>query len=85
MLSACYVCCIYSSPSQTIFFTAAINMNPDQTAPWEQSDPGPYCLQYTCRLPKNISRWEEQTTKVQRVNICMKPYLKCVCIAIQWA
>ena len=28
-------------------------MNPDQTAPWEQSDLGPYCLHY--RLPKNIS------------------------------
>ena len=27
----------------------------------EQSDQGPYCLQY--RLPKNISRQEEQTTK----------------------
>ena len=26
-------------------------MNPDQTA-WEQSDHGPYCLQYS--LPKNI-------------------------------
>ena len=29
-------------------------MNPDQTAHKEQSDQGPYCLQY--RLPKNISR-----------------------------
>ena len=32
-------------------------MKPDQTAPLgltEQSDLGPYCLQY--RLPKNISR-----------------------------
>ena len=28
----------------------ANTMNPDQTAPWEQSDLGPYCLQY--RLPK---------------------------------
>ena len=37
-------------------------MDPDQTAPKEQSDLGPYCLQY--RLPKNISRREEQTTKV---------------------
>ena len=32
-------------------------MNPDQTAPWEQSDLGPYCLQY--RLQKR-----EQMTKV---------------------
>ena len=31
-------------------FMEANNMNP-----WEQSDLGPYCLQY--RLPKNISRW----------------------------
>ena len=29
-------------------------MNPDQTAPKEQSDLGPYFLQY--RLPKNIIR-----------------------------
>ena len=36
-------------------------MNPDQTAPREQSDLDPYCLQY--RLPKNISRQKEQTTK----------------------
>ena len=36
-------------------------MNPYQTAP-KQSDMGPYCLQY--RLPKNISRQEQQTTKV---------------------
>ena len=37
--------------------TAPNNMNPDQTS-WDQSDLGPYCLQ--CRLPKNISRPEEQ-------------------------
>ena len=36
------------------FFVEANNMNPDQTAPLEQSDLGPYCLQY--RLPKNIRR-----------------------------
>ena len=29
---------------------------------WEQSDLGPYHLQY--RLPKNINRQEEQATKV---------------------
>ena len=39
----------------------ANSMNPYQTSPKEQSDLGPYCLQY--RLPKNISRREEQTTK----------------------
>ena len=37
------------------------NMNPDQTAPWVQSDLVPYCLQY--RLPKNISRLEKQRQK----------------------
>ena len=44
------------------FFMEANNMDPGQTAPWEQSDLGPYCLQY--RLLKSISRQEEQTTKV---------------------
>ena len=34
-------------------------MNHDQTA---HRDLGPYCLQYI--LPKNISPFEEQTTKV---------------------
>ena len=36
------------------FIMLANNMNPDQTAPTEQSDLGPYFLQY--RLSKNISR-----------------------------
>ena len=39
----------------------ANNTDSDQTA-WEQSDLGPYCLQY--RLPKIIGRQEEQTKKV---------------------
>ena len=37
-------------------------MNVDRTAPKEQSDLCPYCLQY--RLPKTISKQEEQATKV---------------------
>ena len=37
-------------------------MDPDQTAPWEQSGLGPYCLQYN--LPKNIRRREQQMAKV---------------------
>ena len=37
-------------------------MNPDQTAPKEQSDLDPYCLQY--RVTTNTSQREEQTTKV---------------------
>ena len=36
------------------FFMEANMMNPDQTVPKEQSDLGPYCLQY--QLPKNIGR-----------------------------
>ena len=43
-------------------FMEANAMDPDQTAPMEQSDRGPFCLQY--RLLKNISRREEQTTQV---------------------
>ena len=33
-------------------------MNPDQTAPKEQSDLGPYCLQY--RLPINRKESKQQ-------------------------
>ena len=33
-------------------------MNPYQTAPKEQSDQGPYFLQY--KLPKYINRWESR-------------------------
>ena len=51
-------------------------MNPDQTAPREQSDLDPYCLQY--RLPKSISKQDEQMTKVMtgglRVNF-IPPHL----------
>ena len=49
-LSALYVCCKYSNAFRLNFLMEANTMNPDQTAPWEQSDLGPYCLQY--RLPK---------------------------------
>ena len=50
---------------------------PDQTAQ-EQSYQvsccllGPYCLQY--RLPKDISRREEQMTKVLTSSLCVNPY-----------
>ena len=39
-------------------------MNHDQTAPKEQSDLGPYCLQYWLHLPKNLCRQVEQMRKV---------------------
>ena len=46
-----------------VFFMEANNTDPDQTtSKKEQFDLGSYCLQY--RLPKNISRQEEQTMKV---------------------
>ena len=41
------------------FYMETSSMSPDQS---KQSDWGPYCLQYT--LLKNMSRREEQTTKV---------------------
>ena len=45
MSSAYYVCCICSNAHQTDSVMKANTMNPDQTAPMEQSDLGPYCLQ----------------------------------------
>ena len=51
MLSAYYVCCIYSKVLKTSLISEANTMNPDQTAPnlvlREQSDLGQYCLQYS--------------------------------------
>ena len=41
-------------------------------SPLEQPDLGSYCLQY--RLPKNISRRVEQTTKVGEKDIICKAY-----------
>ena len=41
MLSAFYI----QVQFRLDFFMEAIDMNPDQTAPKEQSDLGPYCLQ----------------------------------------
>ena len=38
--------------------------------PYKPSDLGPHCLQY--RLPKNISRWEEQTTKIMTGGLKVK-------------
>ena len=61
-MSAFYVCCIYSSALQTEFYyeAEANTINPDPF--WEQSNLGPYCLQY--RRPKNINRLEKQTKVV---------------------
>ena len=63
MLSAFYVCCIYSSVLETIFLHESKEMNPDQTVPLavrKQSDLGPYF--------QKISRQEEQTTNVVTVD-----------------
>ena len=56
MSSAFYLCCIsYIQVHFRLDFIMETNiMNPDQTAPMEQSDLSSYCLQY--RLPKKISR-----------------------------
>ena len=43
---------------------AANTMNPDQTAPREQSDLGSYCLQYMYMLSKVYKQVREQTTIV---------------------
>ena len=46
MMSAYYVCCIYSNTLQKTFTMAANGMNPDQLLLREQSDLCPYLLQY---------------------------------------
>ena len=38
------------------FIRETNTMDPDQTAQLEQSDQGPYCLQYKLHVPKNINR-----------------------------
>ena len=67
MLSAFYVCCIYSNALQAYFIKEVKTMKPDQTAPFDLVS---YCLQY--RLPKKNKQMREQTTKVmtdgKRVN-----------------
>ena len=58
-LSCKYPCIYFSSAAymhayhifhQIIFTIPANNMNPDQTAPMEQSDLGPYSLQYKLQI-----------------------------------
>ena len=43
-------------------------MNLDQTAPREQSDLGPYCLQYM--LPKNIADHKSCNWREKRYGTC---------------
>ena len=66
-MSAAYIQ-LYSSALQTRFYNGSYELQR------EQSEQGPYCLQY--RLPKNINRRGEQMTKVvvggKRV---LKPYM----------
>ena len=48
MLLAFFYCAAYIQvPFRLDFIMIANIMNYDQTAPWEQSDLGSYCLQYT--------------------------------------
>ena len=64
MLPAFYICCMYSSVLQTRFLSwkqsiwALIRL-----LSLELSDLGPYCLQSSYRLPKNISRWDNRRQK----------------------
>ena len=44
MLSAFYICCIYSNSLQKTFTMDTNTMSQDQTVPYEQSDLGLYCL-----------------------------------------
>ena len=55
-LSAYYACCIFLNALQN----RSITMNPDQTAPLEQSDLGSDCLHY--RVAKYLSRREADNT-----------------------
>ena len=45
-------------------------MYPDQTAPWEQSDQGPYCLQY--RPPMYINRRKNRRQLLQKAQKVLK-------------
>ena len=63
--SAFYVCCIYSSSLQTRFYHEGKYYGPRSDCFLEQSDLGPWCLQH--RLPKNLSRRDEQPTKIVTV------------------
>ena len=53
---------MFSKAFGNIFTMEANPMNPDQTTPREQSDLGPYCLQY--RLSKVCKQIREQMTIV---------------------
>ena len=58
MSSAFYAAAFIQIHLRLDFIKETNTMNPDQ----EQSDLGPYCLQYV--LSKNISRRHEQTAKL---------------------
>ena len=62
---------IYSGAPQTRFYHGSKQYEPRSDCfLMEQSDLDPYCLQY--RLPKNISRQEEQATKVVTAELGLK-------------
>ena len=89
MPSAFYVCCIYSSVLQARFSHGIKQYEPRSdcsqwrsliwvhivcnTCYWEQSDLGPYRLQYM--LPKSISGREEQTIKVVNEPLSLSLFL----------
>ena len=64
MLPAFYIDLLHMFQVQfrLVFIIEANTMNPDHTAPREQSELGPFCLKF--RLSKNISRWESRKEMV---------------------
>ena len=67
MLSALYICYIYSGALQTGFYPGNMETNTIhsvQTAYLEQSDQGPYCLQYRLPYTYEHKQTRMQTTKV---------------------
>ena len=53
---------VYIELHKTTFIMEENTMNPDQTAPKEQSDLGSYCLQYTTSMHINIQASRRQVS-----------------------
>ena len=58
------------------FIKEANTMSPDQTAPWEQSDTGSYCLHYQLHLNNefNFSNVHGITLAFQEIKVFMIPW-----------
>ena len=53
----------YTSPNENFEYSYPLNVDPDQTAPIEQSDLGLHCLSLYLTLLNNVSKNLQQTTK----------------------